>query len=111
MMDTYTHCSDGTNLPMQVKSIKKAETSINVKYVDDGTYDASYDIWLDPSARKDGVNQQEIMIWLDKQGGIQPVGNAVGSIKIAGQDWQVWSGWNGQNKVVSYVAQCPQPPC
>jgi hypothetical protein len=45
MIDTHTHCSDGTNLPMQVKSIKKAETSIDLKYVDDGTYDASYDIY------------------------------------------------------------------
>lgn len=103
----YANCSDKTNLPMKVNSIKKAETSIALKYVDRATFDASYDIWLDPTPRKDGVNKQEIMIWLNKQGDIQPIGNAVGTVKIAARDWQVWSGSNHQNDVISYVA--PQP--
>jgi hypothetical protein len=107
----YNNCSSGTNLPIQLKSIKKAETSIDLKYVDDATFDASYDIWLDPTARKDGVNKQEIMIWLNKQGKIQPVGSPVGIVKIAGQDWQVWSGSNGKNDVISYEVQCPAGPC
>jgi Glycosyl hydrolase family 12 len=100
----YGNCSPGTNLPMQVKSIKKAETSIDLKYVGGATFDASYDIWLDPTPKKTGVNKQEIMIWLNKQGQIQPVGNSVGNVTIANQNWQVWSGSNGQNDVISYVA-------
>lgn len=100
----YGDCSFGTNLPRQVKSIKKAETSIDLKYVGGATFDAAYDIWLDPKPKKDGVNQQEIMIWLDRQGRIQPVGSPVGSVKIADQNWQVWSGSNGANDVISYVA-------
>jgi hypothetical protein len=105
----YNNCSPGTNLPRQVKSIKQAETDIKFSYVGDATFDAAYDIWLDPKPNKDGVNQQEIMIWLNRQGKIQPVGNQVGNVQIAGQNWQVWSGSNGQNDVISYVAPHPIP--
>jgi hypothetical protein len=64
----YNNCSPGTNLPIQVKSISKAETGINYKFVGNAIFDASYDIWLDPQPKKTGVNQMEIMIWLNKQG-------------------------------------------
>lgn len=101
-------CSPGTNLPMQIKSIEKAETSITLKYVGGATYDASYDIWLDPQPKITGVDKQEIMIWLNKQGSIQPVGSAVGNATIAGRNWQVWSGSNGAD-VISYVAPSAIP--
>ncbi|MEV8377015.1 hypothetical protein AB0P21_30015 [Kribbella sp. NPDC056861] len=99
----YGNCSPGTNLPRQVSRISSANTSINYTYVG-GTYDASYDIWLDPTPKTTGVNQMEIMIWLNRQGPIQPVGSAVGTTTIAGRSWQVWRGNNGGNDVVSYVA-------
>jgi hypothetical protein len=105
----YGNCSPGTNLPIPVKSIKKAETSISLKYVGGATFDASYDIWLDPTPKKTDVNKQEIMIWLNRKGQIQPVGNPVGNVTIAGQNWQVWSGSNGANDVISYVAPNPIP--
>ncbi len=102
----YNSCSLGTNLPIQVKSIKAAESEIKYTYVSNNAiYDASYDIWLDPQPKKDGVNQMEIMIWLNHQGSIQPIGGkVVDKVTISNQDWQVWSGSNGQNNVVSYVA-------
>jgi Glycosyl hydrolase family 12 len=105
----YGNCSPGTNLPIQVKSIKQAPTSITFKYVAGATYDAAYDIWLDPALIKTGVNHQEIMIWLNKQGSINPVCCAVGNADIAGNSWQVWSGSNGANEVVSYVAPSAIP--
>ena len=58
------------------------------------------------------MNQLEVMIWLNHQGGnppIQPVGKSVGKVTLAGQDWIVWSGWNGQNDVISYVAPSAIP--
>ncbi|MFG1673006.1 cellulose binding domain-containing protein [Micromonospora sp. NPDC049282] len=99
----YTNCSPGTNLPAQVKNISSAPSSISFNYVG-GTYDAAYDIWLDPSPKKDGVNQMEIMIWLNRQGSIQPIGSPVGNANIAGRNWEVWRGSNGSNNVISYVA-------
>ncbi|MBQ1051777.1 cellulose binding domain-containing protein [Micromonospora sp. C51] len=100
----YTNCSPGTNLPIQVSQISSATSSINYRYVSNGTYNASYDIWLDPSPKRDGVNQMEIMIWFNRQGPIQPIGSPVGNANIDGRSWEVWRGSNGSNNVISYVA-------
>ncbi|MET8354369.1 cellulose binding domain-containing protein [Micromonospora sp. NPDC005206] len=100
----YTNCSPGTNLPIQVSQISSATSSINYRYVSGATYNASYDIWLDPSPKRDGVNQMEIMIWLNRQGSIQPIGSPVGTATLAGRTWEVWRGSNGSNNVISYVA-------
>src|SRR4051794_31006712 len=80
----YTNCSPGTNLPMQLSRISSVTSSINYQFVSGAIYDASYDIWLDPSPKTDGVNQQEIMIWFNRQGSIQPIGSVVGNATIGG---------------------------
>ncbi|NJC72628.1 glycoside hydrolase [Planosporangium thailandense] len=103
----YTNCSDGTNLPMQVNKIHSATSSITYAYPSSGAYDAAYDIWLDPSPKKDGVNQQELMIWFNHQGSVQPVGTKTGTVTVGGRSWDVWTGNNGSNDVVSYVASSP----
>jgi cellulose 1,4-beta-cellobiosidase len=44
------------------------------------------------------------MIWMNHTGSIQPVGSNSGStVSIAGHTWNVWTGNNGANNVVSYV--------
>ncbi|MFE0592278.1 cellulose binding domain-containing protein [Micromonospora echinospora] len=100
----YTNCSPGTTLPMQVSQISSATSSIDYTYVSGATYNASYDIWLDPTPKRDGVNQMEIMIWLNRQGPIQPIGSRVGTTNLVGRTWEVWQGSNGANNVISYVA-------
>lgn len=100
----YTNCSPGTNLPARLSSIASAPSGISYSYVSGAVYDAAYDIWLDPTPRKDGVNRTEIMIWFNKVGSVQPVGSPVGSATVAGRQWQVWSGNNGSNDVLSFVA-------
>ncbi|GAA1287691.1 GH12 family glycosyl hydrolase domain-containing protein [Saccharothrix xinjiangensis] len=102
----YGNCSPGSNLPMQVSRIRSATSSINYRYAG-GTYNASYDIWLDPTPKTTGVNQMEIMIWFNRQGSIQPIGSAVGNATVGGRTWQVWRGNNGGNNVISYVAPSP----
>ena len=102
----YGNCSPGTNLPLQVSSISSATSSINYNFVG-GTYNASYDIWLDPSPRTTGNNAMEIMIWFNRKGSIQPIGSRVGSTTIGGRTWEVWQGSNGSNNVISYVAPSP----
>jgi hypothetical protein len=100
----YTNCSPGTRLPAQLSTISSAPSSISYGYVGDAVYNASYDIWLDPTPRTDGVNQTEIMIWFHKVGPIQPIGSQVGTATVGGRTWQVWSGSNGTNNVLSFVA-------
>ena len=99
----YGACSPGTNLPRQLSQIGSAPSSISYNYTG-GTFDASYDIWMDPTPKTTGVNQMELMIWFNRQGGVQPIGGPVGTTTIAGHSWEVWQGNNGGNDVVSYVA-------
>jgi len=103
----YANCSPGTNLPLRLSSISTATSSISYTYASGATYDAAYDIWLDPSPKTDGVNQQEVMIWFNRQGAIQPIGSVVGNATIGGRSWEVWRGSNGANAVISYVAPAP----
>jgi hypothetical protein len=100
----YTLCSPGTGLPARLSGISSAPTGISYSYVNDAVYDAAYDIWLDPTPRTDGVNRTEIMVWFNKVGSVQPVGSQVGTATVAGRQWQVWSGNNGSNDVLTFVA-------
>jgi hypothetical protein len=100
----YSNCSPGTSLPRQIGSINNAPSSISYNYGGDGVYNASYDIWLDPTPRTNGVNQTEIMIWFNRVGPIQPIGSQVGTANVGGRSWQVWTGSNGANNVISFIA-------
>ncbi|WP_432083161.1 GH12 family glycosyl hydrolase domain-containing protein [Streptomyces sp. WAC 04229] len=100
----YTTCSPGTSLPARLNTVSSAPSSISYGFVGDAVYNASYDIWLDPTPRTDGVNQTEIMIWFNRVGPIQPIGSPVGTAGVGGRTWEVWSGSNGSNDVLSFVA-------
>lgn len=100
----YTNCSPGTALPARISGISSAPSSISYGFVGNAVYNASYDIWLDPTPRTDGVNRTEIMIWFNRVGQIQPIGSQVGTASVAGRTWEVWSGGNGTNDVLSFVA-------
>ncbi|TDT39101.1 cellulose binding domain-containing protein [Streptomyces sp. BK208] len=100
----YTACSPGTKLPARVDTISSAPSSISYSFVGNAVYNASYDIWLDPTPRTDGVNRTEIMIWFNRVGPIQPIGSPVGTATVGGRTWEVWSGGNGSNDVLSFVA-------
>ncbi len=101
----YGNCTSGSGLPLQASSGTFAglRSSVNMSYPSSGTWNASYDLWFDPTPRTDGQNTgAEIMIWLNRQGSIQPIGSRVGSASLAGATWDVWFGNIGWN-VVSYV--------
>ncbi|MGJ7880517.1 GH12 family glycosyl hydrolase domain-containing protein [Streptomyces rochei] len=100
----YTNCSPGTALPARLDTVSAAPSSISYGFVGDAVYNASYDIWLDPTPRTDGVNRTEIMIWFNRVGPIQPIGSSVGTATVGGRNWEVWTGSNGSNDVLSFVA-------
>jgi Glycosyl hydrolase family 12/Cellulose binding domain len=104
----YANCSTGSSLPMQTSDSRFSgiSTSVSMSYPNNGSvFDASYDIWFDPTPRTDGQNTgAELMIWLNHTGSVQPVGSKVGTANIAGGTWDVWEGNSGWN-VISYVRQ------
>jgi hypothetical protein len=100
----YSTCSPSTNLPMQLSSISAANTSTTDTF-NSGTFDASYDIWVNDTTNVSGVEKTEIMIWLNHNGSIQPIGSQEASnVSLGGYTWNVWTGNNGANNVESYVA-------
>jgi Glycosyl hydrolase family 12 len=109
----YTHCSPTTppsTQPIwQLKSIKSARSTINYDFGKDpnAAFDASYDIWLDHTARTDGVNDVEVMIWLTNTDGINPIGGdrTPERIEINHIQWDVYAGNNNMNDVITYVAR------
>lgn len=100
----YTNCSPGTSLPARISTISGAPSSISYSYAPNAVFNAAYDIWLDPTPRTDGVNRTEIMIWFNRVGPIQPIGSPAGTATVGGRTWEVWTGSNGSNDVVSFVA-------
>jgi Glycosyl hydrolase family 12/Cellulose binding domain len=100
----YANCTPGFN-PIQASSTAFAgiSTSVGMSYPATGQWDAAYDIWFDPTPRRDGQNTgAEIMVWLNHAGAPQPVGSRVATVSLAGGTWDVWEGNIGWN-VVSYV--------
>ncbi|ARQ70357.1 hypothetical protein CAG99_17250 [Streptomyces marincola] len=102
----YTNCSPGTRLPRRIDSIGSVPSSITYHYGagSGAVYNASYDIWLDPTPRTNGVNRTEIMIWFHRVGPVQPIGSRTGTATVGGRTWEVWTGSNGSNDVISFVA-------
>ncbi|MGI5240621.1 GH12 family glycosyl hydrolase domain-containing protein [Dactylosporangium sp. CA-139066] len=106
----YGNCTSGSGLPLAVSDSRFATiaTSVSMSYPNNGSvYDASYDVWFDPTPRTDGQNTgAELMVWLNKTGSVHAAGSQVGTVNIAGANWDVWYGNYGWN-VVSYVRQSP----
>jgi Glycosyl hydrolase family 12/Cellulose binding domain len=100
----YANCTTGFS-PVQASSAAFGgiSTAVGMSYPGSGQWDAAYDIWFDPTPRRDGQNTgAEIMVWLNHAGAPQPVGSRVGTVTLAGGTWDVWEGNIGWN-VVSYV--------
>lgn len=100
----YGNCTPGF-APIQANTaaFRGLSTSVSMSYPSGGQWDAAYDIWFDPTPRRDGQNTgAEIMVWLNHLGAPQPVGSRVATVSLAGGTWDVWFGNIGWN-VISYV--------
>ncbi|HVT66776.1 MAG TPA: hypothetical protein VHF26_03430 [Trebonia sp.] len=71
-----------------------------------GAYDVSYDIWTNREPTASGApDGTEVMVWLNRHGGVQPAGSQVASgVSIGGQAYDVWySPDAGNGPCVTYV--------
>ncbi|KAB8073615.1 putative xyloglucan-specific endo-beta-1,4-glucanase A [Aspergillus leporis] len=67
--------------------------------------DVAYDLFTSSSAS--GSEEYEIMIWLAALGGAGPIsstGSAIATPTVAGKNWSLYKGPNGQMTVFSFVA-------
>ncbi|KAF2734757.1 endoglucanase [Polyplosphaeria fusca] len=71
--------------------------------------DVAYDLFTASNANHDtSSGDYELMIWLGKLGNVQPIGSQVATVNVAGQNWNLWDGYNGAMRVYSFVAPSGQ---
>ncbi|WP_018335628.1 GH12 family glycosyl hydrolase domain-containing protein [Actinomycetospora chiangmaiensis] len=103
----YGNCTKGTPFPRPIADLGDLRTSWSTKTPATGDYNVSYDIWLDPTARKDGrPTGLELMVWLKHTDRVQPIGKKVGTATVDGVGYDVWLG-KADLPTISYVRQQP----
>ncbi|WP_367130288.1 hypothetical protein [Saccharothrix sp. HUAS TT1] len=91
---SYPHSSRDVN--RRLSSLSRLSSSFNVTRPGSGAYATAYDIWADNYA-------YEIMIWMNKQGPVGPIGGRETTVSVGGHTWDVHRGSNGSNQVFSFV--------
>ena len=99
----YGNCTKGTPFPRPVSDLGDLRTSWTTTTPATGDYNVSYDIWLDPTARKTGrPTGLELMIWLKHTDRVNPIGKQVGETTLDGVPYEVWQG-KADVTTISYV--------
>ncbi|MEU2299312.1 glycoside hydrolase family 12 protein [Streptomyces antibioticus] len=79
-----------------ITSLGSLSSSYNVTVPSSGAYNTSYDIW-------DTDYDYEIMLWVNYNGAVGPLGTAQGTVTLGGHTWSVHKGSNGANEVFSFL--------
>ncbi|MEJ2865836.1 GH12 family glycosyl hydrolase domain-containing protein [Actinomycetospora flava] len=104
----YGTCTRDSPYPLPLRDMGDVRSSWAVTVPDDGDFNVAYDVWLDPTPRREGANTgAELMIWLDRTDRVQPIGSERATVEIAGARWEVWTGENHGTPVISYVRERP----
>lgn len=89
--------------PNSTKTINKTidslgwrASSYNVIVPSSGAYNTSYDIW-------DTDHPYEIMLWVNCNGAVAPIGTWQATVSLGGHNWNVYKGTNGSNQVFSFL--------
>jgi hypothetical protein len=100
-------CTSNSGLPIQVGSLTpgKVTTSWTTTQTYAGAYDVAYDIWYNQSPTTSGQpNAEEMMIWLNDNGGVEPAGSVVATnVSLGGHTYNIWEDQMSTWKDVSYV--------
>ncbi|MFI9764557.1 endo-1,4-beta-glucanase [Streptomyces sp. NPDC051963] len=94
-----------TGLPIRVGDRKPVQTAWDFSVsANPGTMNVAYDLWLHTKNTADWQDQptDEVMIWLNRQGGAGPLGTKYGSVSLGGAMWDIYQGDIGW-KVYSFV--------
>jgi hypothetical protein len=102
-------CSSGglSSTPVQVSNLTPGKVTTSWSTTQPGgsnDYDVAYDIWFNSTSKTSGQpNAEELMIWLNHNGPVQPFGSQVATnVNIGGHTYNIWEGNQGWN-TVSYT--------
>jgi cellulose 1,4-beta-cellobiosidase len=104
----WGNCTTGSGLPIQVSTLLNpgtVTTSWSTTQTGQGAYDVAYDIWYNHTATTPGQpNAEEMMIWLNHNGSVQPAGSVIASnVSIGGRTYNIWEAQMSSWIDVSYV--------
>ncbi|MFG2545408.1 hypothetical protein ACGFOM_23490 [Streptomyces sp. NPDC048594] len=91
---SYPNAKKVINKP--ITSLGSLRSSYDVTVPSSGAYNTSYDIW-------DTDYDYEIMLWVNYNGAVGPLGSPQGSVTLGGHSWNVYKGSNGANEVFSFL--------
>jgi hypothetical protein len=91
---SYPHSARDVGRPLS--ALHSVSSNFNVTRPGSGAYETAYDIWANNNAF-------EIMLWVDKQGAVGPLGSQQTTATVGGHTWTVFKGSNGSNAVFSFV--------
>jgi hypothetical protein len=110
----WGNCSAGglTSTPVQVSNLTPGKVTTSWSTTQPGgsnDYDVAYDIWFNQTPTTTGQpNGTELMVWLNKNGPIQPFGSQVATnVSIGGHTYNIWEGQMSVWDTVSYVMTSP----
>lgn len=78
-------CTPNSGLPISLSNAERpgaVTTSIQTTVTSGGAWDDAYDIWFNASSTtsNNSSNGLEMMVWLNRSGGVQPAGSVVASM-------------------------------
>jgi len=91
---SYPHSAK--NVGRSLSSLRSVTSNFAVARPGGGAYETAYDIWADNNA-------YEIMLWMNKQGPVGPIGSYQTTVNVGGHSWDVYRGSNGSNEVFSFL--------
>ncbi|MEV7698499.1 hypothetical protein OH769_04520 [[Kitasatospora] papulosa] len=91
---SYPNAKKIVNKP--ITSLSSLTSTYNVTVPSSGAYNTSYDIW-------DTDYDYEVMLWVNYNGAVGPLGTSQGTVTLGGHTWAVYKGSNGANEVFSFL--------
>ncbi|RPK40167.1 Endoglucanase S precursor [Streptomyces sp. ADI92-24] len=79
-----------------ITALSSLTSNYNVTVPSSGAYNTSYDIW-------DTDYDYELMLWVNYNGAVGPLGTSQGTVTLGGHSWTVYKGDNGANQVLSFL--------
>jgi hypothetical protein len=102
-------CSSGglTATPIKVSQLTPGKVTTSWSTIQPGgggAYDVTYDIWFNRTPTTSGQpNCTELMIWLNHDGGVEPIGSPVASnVSIGDRSYNIWEGPQPWGDTVTY---------
>ncbi|MEV6419485.1 hypothetical protein [Streptomyces sp. NPDC051662] len=91
---SYPNAKKVINKPLD--SLSSLRSNYHVSVPSSGAYNTSYDIW-------DTDYDYEVMLWVNHNGAVGPLGTSQGTATLGGHTWNVYKGNNGGNEVFSFL--------